>query len=63
MHHNDFKTTENDAKLIRLPRLVSERVPEVRFSGMFDPESAEKWVEGKFNKAFLHFLPNFCHIC
>ena len=26
------------------------------------PESAEKWVEGKSKKAFLHFLPNFCHI-
>ena len=60
MHHNDFKTTENDAKLIRLPRLVSERVPEIRLSGLY--ESVEKWIEGKFNKAFLHFLPNFCHI-
>ena len=26
------------------------------------PESAKKWVEGKLNKAFLYFLPNFCHI-
>ena len=25
-------------------------------------KSAEKWVEGKSNKAFLHFLPNFCSI-
>ena len=25
-------------------------------------ESAETWVEGKLNKAFLHSLPNFCHI-
>ena len=24
-------------------------------------ESAAKWVEGKFNKAFHQFLPNFCH--
>ena len=27
--------------------------------------AVEKWVEaleGKLNKAFLHFLPNFCHI-
>ena len=25
-------------------------------------ESVEKWVEGKSNKAFLYFLPNFGHI-
>ena len=25
-------------------------------------ESAEKWVEGKSKKAFLHFLPPFWHI-
>ena len=26
------------------------------------PDSAEKWVEVKLNKGFLHFLPNFWHI-
>ena len=25
------------------------------------PESAKKWVKGKLNKAFLHFLPNVCY--
>ena len=33
-----------------LSHLVAERIP--------DQESAEKWVKGKLNKAFLHFLPN-----
>ena len=31
-----------------LSHLVAERIP--------DQESAEKWVKGKLNKAFLHFL-------
>ena len=33
-----------------LSHLVAERIP--------DQESAEKWVKGKLNKAFLHFFVN-----
>ena len=40
--------------------VVVEWVPETRILGTCS--SMEKWVVGKFNKAFLHFLPNFCHI-
>ena len=25
-------------------------------------ESAKKWVQGKLNRAFLHYLPNVWHI-
>ena len=33
---------------------------EIGFFG--HPEAAEKWIEGKLNKTFLHFLPNFLMI-
>ena len=34
--------------------LVMEQVPETRVSGT--RSTMEKWVEGKLNKAFLHFF-------
>ena len=34
------------------PTLVMDWVPEIRFLGRY-PESAEKWVQGKFIKTFL----------
>ena len=40
-----------------LPYLM--KYDEIGFFG--HPEAAEKWIEGKLNKTFLHFLPNFCH--
>ena len=39
-------------------KLVAERVTGTRNRIFGYPESAEKWVEGKLNKAFL----NFCQI-
>ena len=38
--------------------LVAERAPETWVSSIRSI-TMEKWVGGKFNKAFLHFLPNF----
>ena len=40
-----------------ITKVVAEREPKTRVSGT--RSIVEKWVEGKLNKAFLHFLPNF----
>ena len=37
--------------------LVNDRLPETRVLGF--GSAVEKWVEGKLNNAFPHFLPNF----
>ena len=41
-------------------KLVAERVHEIWVLGTWN--QPKKWVEGKSNKAFLHFVPKFCHI-
>ena len=43
-----------------LGRLVVERVPETRV--LSTCSAMEKWIKGKLNKAFLHFLPSVCYI-
>ena len=43
----------------KISRKIGLRLVE-QFPGF--KNALEKWVKGKSNKAFLHFLPNFCHI-
>ena len=38
--------------------LVMDRIPEL---GFLDTWNQPKWVNGKLNKAFIHFLPSFWH--
>ena len=47
--------------IVQLDNTVAEWFPKTRVSGTHI--AMEKWVEGdKLNNAYLHFLPNFCHI-